>query len=62
MLKYILRSFAGGYGRTMGRKAAHATGWLAIPLLVLVVVVGLMEIVGPGVGFRELLPFLSGGW
>jgi hypothetical protein len=62
MLKAILRSFAYGYGRTMGRKAANATGWLAIPMLILVAVLSLMELMGAGVGLRGLLPYLGGAW
>jgi hypothetical protein len=46
MLKAILSSFARGYGFSMGRHAARATKWLAIPLLLGVVLLGILELVG----------------
>jgi hypothetical protein len=48
MLRSILTSFARSYGRQMGRTAARRTSWLAIPLLVVVVVVGVLESTGNG--------------
>lgn len=62
MLKAILRSFAWGYGRSMGRKAANATSFIALPILLLVVVLGVMELSGTGFDLRSLLPYFSGGW
>lgn len=62
MLKSILKSFAWSYGRQMGRNAARRTSWLALPLLILVVIVGLLELFGGGLGLTRLLPFLAGAW
>ena len=46
MLHSILSSFARGYGRQMGRHAANSTRWLALPLLLLVLVLGALELGG----------------
>jgi hypothetical protein len=48
MLRSILSSFARSYGHQMGRTAARRTRWLAIPLLLLVVTVGVLEATGSG--------------
>lgn len=48
MLRSILSSFARSYGRQMGRTAARRTSWLAVPLLLVVVVVGVLEATGNG--------------
>ena len=57
MLRSILNAFAHSYGRTMGRHAANRTRWLAIPMLILVIFIGLAEArVVPDV--LHLLPIL----
>lgn len=44
MLKSIFTSFARSYGRSMGRTAARRTSWLAIPMLLVVVAIGLAQL------------------
>jgi hypothetical protein len=46
MFRSILSSFTRGYGRKMGSIAARRTSFLAVPLLVVVVVIGYLEITG----------------
>jgi hypothetical protein len=46
MLRSIISSFARAYGRGLGYAAARKTAWLAIPMLILVVVLGLLELSG----------------
>jgi hypothetical protein len=46
MFKTILNSFARAYGKGLGYFAARSTSWLAIPLLIIVVVMGVAELGG----------------
>lgn len=56
MLKSILTSFARSYGRALGRTAARRTSWLAVPLLIVVVVLGILEVAGGGLSASALGP------
>lgn len=58
MFRSILNSFARSYGRQMGRTAARRTNWIAIPMLILVVVLGVLEATGAGGSWREWLQML----
>lgn len=61
MLKGFLSSFVRGYGRSLGREAARQTRWLALPVLLLVVVLAVMEFTGNGGQVARMVPsFLSG--
>jgi len=46
MFRSILSSFARSYGRQLGRTAARRTAWLAIPILMVVGVLGVLEMTG----------------
>lgn len=59
MLQTILRSFARAYGRSLGYSAARRTSWLALPVLVLVLVVGLVEFATGGQLSRLAGPLLE---
>lgn len=56
MFKSIMSSFARSYGRQMGRTAARRTAWLAIPMLLVVVVLGILELTGGGLAAGQLGP------
>lgn len=58
MLRLILSAFARSYGRAMGRRAARVTGWLAIPLLIAVGLLGLIELLSGGELSRLALPIV----
>jgi hypothetical protein len=58
MLKSILSSFARSYGRRMGSTAARQTGFLALPILVVVAIICMIELLG-GRSPADLLNFVT---
>jgi hypothetical protein len=56
MFRTILSSFARGYGRSLGRIAARRTAFLAVPLLIVVLAIGYLEISGARLDSRMLGP------
>lgn len=46
MLRSILSAFARSFGRSLGYTAARRVGWLAIPVLIIVAILGMLEISG----------------
>lgn len=66
MLRSILSSFARAYGRGLGYSAARKTGWLILPVLVVVGIIVMIEVLG-GTSPAELLHsvtamFTNRGW
>lgn len=56
MLRSILASFARSFGRGLGYTAARRLGWLALPLLLVVGILGLLELLSGGQLSRLALP------
>lgn len=54
MLKSLLSSFVRAIGRSLGYTAARRLKWLAIPLLIVVAVLGYMEVTGSGVSLHHI--------
>ena len=59
MLKSILDSFARAYGRGLGYAAARKTSWLAIPMLIIVAVMGVAEMGGVQGVIEQVLRFIG---
>lgn len=58
MLRSILSSFARSFGRGLGYRAARSLSWLAIPLVIIVVIVGVIELLSGGELSRLALPIV----
>lgn len=59
MLKSILNSFGRAYGRRMGNSAARYTGWLVLPILVVVGIIVFIEVMGGGSNLTALIQPLT---
>jgi hypothetical protein len=58
MFRSLLSSFARSFGRQLGRTAAYRLRWLAIPLLIVVCLLGLLDLASGGELSRVSLPIV----
>jgi hypothetical protein len=59
-IESFLRSFVRAWGWGLGKQAARRTGWLLVPLLIVLVVLGWLGwLPAP---LAELLPLVAGSW
>lgn len=54
MFRGLIGSFVRAYGRQLGRTAARRTSWLAIPVLILVALLGLWQLGQSGVNLVHI--------